>query len=63
LFANYMAYRLSLQGINWWGAATNLQATEESAWDSTRRAFLEQVDLQALNEFDREVLLQALKDD
>jgi hypothetical protein len=23
--ANYMAFRLSLQGINWWGAATNLQ--------------------------------------
>jgi hypothetical protein len=58
-----MAYRLSLQGINWWGAATNLQATGESPWDSTRRAFLEHADLQALNEFDREVLLQALKDD
>jgi hypothetical protein len=63
LFANYMAYRLSLQGINWWGAATNLQATGESPWDSTRRAFLERADLQALNEFDREVLLQALKDE
>ena len=23
--ANYMAFRLSLQRINWWGAATNLQ--------------------------------------
>jgi len=23
--ANYMAFRLSLQGINWWGAANNLQ--------------------------------------
>jgi len=63
LFANYMAYRLSLQGINWWGAATNLQATDESPCASTRRVFLEHADLQALNEFDREVLLQALKDD
>jgi transcriptional regulator with XRE-family HTH domain len=63
LFANYMAYRLSLQGINWWGVATNLQATGESPWDSTRRAFLERADLQVLNEFDREVLLQALKDE
>jgi len=63
LLANYMAYRLSLQGINWWGAATNLQATEEFPGDSTRRLFLEHADLQALNEFDREVLLQALKDD
>jgi transcriptional regulator with XRE-family HTH domain len=62
LFANYMAYRLSLQGINWWGAATNLQATEESPWDSTRRAFLERADLQALNMFDREVLLQAFQE-
>jgi transcriptional regulator with XRE-family HTH domain len=63
LFANYMAYRLSLQGINWWGSATNLQTTEESPWDSTRRVFLEHADLQTLNEFDREVFLQALKED
>lgn len=63
LFANYVAYRLTLQGINWWGVATNLQPADNEPWNVTRRIFLEQSDMSKLNEFDRELLLQALKDE
>lgn len=60
--ANYMAFRLSLQNINWWGTAHNLQAFGPSPWQIARDVFLERVDLERLNEIDRELLLQALED-
>jgi transcriptional regulator with XRE-family HTH domain len=63
LLANYMAYRLSLQGINWWGAATNLQGADNSPWEIARRVFLENADLQTLNPLDRELLIQGLRED
>ena len=59
--ANYMAFRLSLQGINWWGAATNLQ---RSSWEpicTPRDLLLERVDLNRLNEIDQNLLLRALE--
>ena len=34
--ANYMAFRLTLQGIEWWGTATNLQACSGDPDDRTR---------------------------
>ena len=36
--ANYMAFRLSMQDINWWGAATNLQSKDEDPWATCRDA-------------------------
>ena len=60
--ANYMAFRLSLQGINWWGAATNLQVPGPDPWQMARDIFLEQADFERLNEADRNLLLQALSD-
>ena len=58
--ANYMAFRLSLQGENWWGAANNLQATTPDPWLVARDVMLEHINLGALNESDRSLLLQAL---
>jgi transcriptional regulator with XRE-family HTH domain len=58
--ANYLAYRLSLQGENWWGAATNLQQGGPDPWEKTRNAFLRRADLFALNPLDRGLLEQAL---
>jgi len=58
--ANYMAYRLSLQDINWWGAANNLQLTHESPWESARDMLMSKVDLTRLNVNDRGLLLRAL---
>ena len=61
--ANYMAFRLSsFNGINWWGAATNLQATDQNPWQIARDFLLERSNFGRLNEVDRNLLLQALSD-
>jgi len=60
--ANYMAFRLSLQGINWWGTATNLQVIDQNAWQIARDFLIEQINLGRLNEVDQNLLLQALSD-
>jgi transcriptional regulator with XRE-family HTH domain/Zn-dependent peptidase ImmA (M78 family) len=60
--ANYIAYRLSLQNKNWWGAATNLQNKNINSWEIARKVFLEKVDLNVLDEMERALLTQALVD-
>ena len=60
--ANYMAFRLSLQNINWWGAATNLQETSVGPWRIARDVLLEIATFERLNEIDRNLLMQALSD-
>lgn len=60
--ANYLAYRLSLQGIDWWGAAANLQESSSNPWAIARDRFFEQVDLRVLNPIDRSLLVQAIKE-
>jgi transcriptional regulator with XRE-family HTH domain len=57
--ANYLAYRLSLQGINWWGAANNLQA-EANPFDAVREILWEYIDLARLPDLDSQLVLQAL---
>jgi cytidylate kinase len=59
--ANYMAFRLSLQGINWWGAATNLQQNGVGSLCSPRDMLLGRVRLARLNPVDRDLLLRALE--
>lgn len=59
--ANYMAFRLSLQGINWWGTATNLQVYGGSLECTPRELFLEQAQLGVLNPIDRNLLMRALE--
>lgn len=60
VLANYLAYRLSMQNINWWGAANNLQITEPSPLEIARRFFLEYVNLDRLNPDDQDLLLRAV---
>ncbi|MFC1611498.1 helix-turn-helix domain-containing protein [Myxococcota bacterium] len=57
--ANYMAFRLSLQGINWWGAATNLQPMG-NPFEVVREVFFEKADVSRLDEWDRDLLQRAL---
>jgi hypothetical protein len=57
--ANYMAFRLSLQGINWWGTATNLQEAGSDPWPAARDLLLQQTDFTRLNEVDRTLVLRA----
>jgi transcriptional regulator with XRE-family HTH domain/Zn-dependent peptidase ImmA (M78 family)/adenylate kinase family enzyme len=59
--ANYVAFRLSLQGINWWGAATNLQQELGDVSCTPRDLLLAHSKLGALNPIDRDLLLRALE--
>ena len=59
--ANYMAFRLSLQGINWWGAARNLQEDGVNVLCTPRDLLLSRGRLGQLNPIDRDLLLRALE--
>jgi transcriptional regulator with XRE-family HTH domain/Zn-dependent peptidase ImmA (M78 family)/cytidylate kinase len=61
VLANYMAFRLSLQDINWWGAANNLQQEWSAVLRSPREILLHHVDLTRLAPVDRNLLLRALE--
>jgi hypothetical protein len=58
--ANYLAYRLSLQGINWWGTASNLQPEGGDPWAIARDVLLAEIDVSTLADEDRELLQRAL---
>lgn len=59
--ANYLAFRLSLQGENWWGAATNLQPKGERPWEVAREILLRRANLYRLSSLDRDLFIQALR--
>lgn len=61
--ANYMAFRLSLQGESWWGAATNLQAGGADPWRIARDCAIAHLDLTRLDDAERTILLRALEGD
>jgi transcriptional regulator with XRE-family HTH domain len=58
--ANYLAYRLSGQKMNWWGAASNLQRTDENPWETARDVLLTRVHFSRLAVVDRDLLTRAL---
>lgn len=58
--ANYMAFRLSWQGINWWGVAANLQADDGDPWSISREVFAERFPYNIESELDRQLLDRAL---
>lgn len=58
--ANYLAFRLSWQGVNWWGAAANLQSDGGDPWTIARDVFVERFPYDIENELDRQLLDRAL---
>jgi hypothetical protein len=62
VLADYLAYRLAFEvpPVDWWGAATNLQARTVAPWRLARLALLERLDLSRVDRFDRELLTRAL---
>ena len=58
--ANYLAFRLSWQGFNWWGAAANLQREDEDPWTVARDVFVERHPYRIEDEIDRSLLDSAL---
>jgi hypothetical protein len=60
--ANFIAFRLSAeQGKNWWGSATNLQTEDDDPLEMAKNIFFENVKLEEMPEFERELVLNALK--
>ena len=57
--ANYMAFALSCKGINWWGAAANLQRRSDP-WKIARDVFVERHPHRIDDEIDRALLDRAL---
>lgn len=58
--ANYLAFRLSWQGMNWWGTAANLQGDDGDPWTIARDVFVERFPYDIDNELDRQLLDRAL---
>lgn len=58
--ANYMAIRLSLQGLNWWEAAADLQQDHTDPGEITRDVFVNRHSFKIENEIDRSLLDRAL---
>jgi Zn-dependent peptidase ImmA (M78 family) len=60
LLANYLAYRLSLQHENWWGAAANLQERDGDPYELARTIFFDRFDFRKLDAASVELLGLAL---
>jgi hypothetical protein len=63
VLANYAAFRLSMQGENWWGAATNLQDRSLDPLEVAREAFFRRFEFSDLDETGHELLTLALHDE
>jgi transcriptional regulator with XRE-family HTH domain len=58
--ANYLACRLSWQGINWWGTAANLQNEDKDPWTIARDVFVERFPFKFESTIDKQLLERAL---
>lgn len=58
-FANYAAYRLTMQRINWWGTAKNLQKIINDPYDILLEHFVSNIDIGVYNNFERRVLFSS----
>ena len=61
LLANYLAYRLSLEGQNWWGTAAKLQTDGSDPWECVRDFVAGNIRWEAVHGGDRQLLEQALQ--
>ncbi|MBN8227238.1 helix-turn-helix domain-containing protein [Corallococcus macrosporus] len=60
--ANYMAWRLSQQNLNWWGTATNLQSKDQNPWRETHEFLIRRLDWNQLDRTERELLMRAISE-
>jgi|SRR5882724_367088 len=61
LLANYLAYRLDLEGQDWWGTATKLQNRDVDPWQKVRDFVIGNLKWDTLGEGDQDLLAQALE--
>ena len=60
VLANCVAFRLSQEGHDWWGAAENLQEQKTDIPDIVKDILLEYIDLDSLSQPDLELLFRAM---
>lgn len=60
-FANYLAWRLSLQQENWWGTASNLQTQVGDPFSVAREVFYRRFDFHRIDPVDARLLARALR--
>lgn len=60
VLANYVAFRLAAEGVNWWAVASNLQASGSDPWATARDIMLARLDLARLDDVSRALLIQAM---
>jgi transcriptional regulator with XRE-family HTH domain len=60
VLANYLAHRLSTQGVDWWGAATSLQVTTPKPWAIASELLRDRIDLRRLAPPDRDIVGRAI---
>jgi transcriptional regulator with XRE-family HTH domain len=60
LLANYLAFRLSFEGQNWWPTASTLQDTHLDPWSISRDFVVSHIQWETLHGADRMLLEQAL---
>ncbi|MCI0562911.1 MAG: hypothetical protein MN733_30895, partial [Nitrososphaera sp.] len=60
VLANYLAYRMTTEGQDWWATSTALQRTKDDVWGIVRDAALLRVDWSRLAPPDRELLQLSL---
>lgn len=60
--ANYLAWRLEMDGINWWGTAANLQEVGGDPWRVVRDFLVPRLDWSQLDRLDRDLLAKALEE-
>ena len=63
LLANYLAFRLSLQGENWWGVASNLQDKSYDPLAHARDVFFNRFSFKDLDPSDSNLLSLALHEE
>ncbi len=61
VLANYLAYRVKMEGQDWWATATSMQRTRQDAWQLVREPILLRTDWNRLSPPDRELLQKSLQ--
>lgn len=60
LLSNYLAFRLSNQGENWWGSATKFQVTDPSPFTISANFLKQKIQINKLSPLDKNLLNTAL---
>lgn len=58
--ANYLAFRLQMNGQNWWGVANSFQITEPSPFEIAASALKNNIPIENLNPIDKNLLNSAI---